>query len=137
VDEKPDVGSSDVTPDEPAESAAARDLDSGTTPDDSTPVWRDDPDEVLASIRRLRRLEHEKSRIPAGTSRFDAIVRTLDEAARELFRRAAGAVDGSRGAEPGDGNWQTNTRRADETAHDREEEAASAARDERSDGPGT
>ena len=100
MDEIPEAASSDAPPDEQAETPKAPDTRLGTTPVEPTPDAPDDPDEVLASIRRLHRLEREKSRIPAGTSRFDAIVRTLDEAARELFRRAAGAVDASRGSEP-------------------------------------
>jgi len=50
----------------------------------------DDSNELLASIRRLRRLEREKRLTPISTPRFEAIARELEAAAREIFRRAAG-----------------------------------------------
>ena len=61
----------------------------------------EDSNELLASIRRLRRLEREKRLTPTATPRFEAIARELEAAAREIFRRAASFGEPRKSTEPG------------------------------------
>jgi hypothetical protein len=78
------------------------DVDERPAGDSSPRKDRDeDSNELLASIRRLRRLEREKRLTPTATPRFEAIARELEAAAREIFRRAASFGEPRKSGEPG------------------------------------
>jgi hypothetical protein len=78
------------------------DVDERPARDSSPRKDRDeDSNELLASIRRLRRLEREKRLTPTATPRFEAIARELEAAAREIFRRAASFGEPRKSSEPG------------------------------------